>query len=97
MKIMLLFNLFLSVGITMMWIYSTPMIKLKRLLGLKQEGEYTGLREFLNEMVHCPLCSGFWIAMISIAVPLNPVLVALGLCSWTALVCGWLGDKLDKQ
>jgi hypothetical protein len=53
-------------SMSILWIYSEPMILLKRYFGFKEENFQTmgKIKRFFHKLIYCSQCSSFWIALI---------------------------------
>lgn len=83
----IIIKLIYAVFITQMWISSTPTIMLRKYLGLDEEAIYnSAIKNFFVELFNCALCTGFWIAIILLTLPLNNFIHAVGIASVSAIL-----------
>lgn len=52
--------------LNVLFIVAEPIILLRRYVGFREEefDSYKPLKRFFHKLVHCCLCSGFWISLI---------------------------------
>lgn len=83
----LIIKLIYAVFITQMWISSTPTIMLRKYLGIDEDAIYkSAIKNFFVELFNCAVCSGFWIAIILLTLPLNYFIHAIGIASISAIL-----------
>ena len=93
---LLIIKLIYGIAITQLWIHSTPAILFKRLLGFKAEEHYGDIKQFINEMIYCAQCSGFWIGLILYFTPLNIIINAIGMAAIISTLAELVSRKLEE-
>jgi len=71
-------------GLTQLIVYGSIFEKARAFIKTKSD--------FLGELVHCPMCTGFWVGVLLFG--LNPFteLFTFELNLVNSLICGWLGS-----
>jgi hypothetical protein len=59
-------EILIIIAISYLFIHAEPSILLKRFLGFKEEkyDEYSKNKKFIHRLIHCWMCSTFWIGII---------------------------------
>jgi len=62
----MILNILFYTGLSVLFIYSEPMIWFKRLFGFKEEEFYDNgqYKQTLHKLITCLFCSSFWITLI---------------------------------
>lgn len=62
----IIYNIALTIGLTLLFIHSEPLILAKRAIGYKEEDydSFDPLNRFLFRGITCTQCSSFWIGLI---------------------------------
>lgn len=71
-------------GLTQLLVYGSIFERARKFIRSKSD--------FLGELVHCPMCTGFWVGVLLFG--LNPFteLFSFELNVVNLLICGWLGS-----
>lgn len=86
-----------AIAITQMWIGSTPLIIFKEWIGFVKDEVYNSkFKNFLNELIYCSVCSGFWITMTLLLIPMNDFIHVVGIASIAAILSELLTRYLNK-
>mgnify|MGYP001458544923 CR=1 FL=1 len=94
----LIIKLVYAIFITQLWISSTPMIMLRNYFGLGEDALWSSkFRNFLVELANCALCSGFWIAIILLSLPLNYFIHFIGTASIASVLSELLFKNLNNK
>ena len=92
----LILKLIYSIAITILFINAEPMILLKNKLGFKEDGIYDPLKNFINGLIWCALCSGFWIGILITCMSLNMFIHVIGLASIASILSEIVNRKLNE-
>lgn len=62
----MIYTILFYTGLSVLFVYSEPMINLKRFCGFKEEeyDNYNKIKQTIHRMIYCLFCSSFWITLL---------------------------------